>query len=62
MLTHNKRGIEKLDRQLQGQLVEALGLLKDVVEEMQLSAPDALADVKAEVLQLFERTNDLKSG
>ena len=52
-LTQNTKGIEKLDRQLQGQLVEALELLKDVVEEIKLLAPDALADVKADVLQIF---------
>jgi hypothetical protein len=53
MLTQNKKGIEKLDRQLQGQLIEALGLLKDVVEEIQILAPDAIADVKADVFAIF---------
>ena len=53
MLTQNKREIEKLDPQLQGQLLEALELLKDVVDEMEILAPDALADVKAAVWQIF---------
>ena len=54
MLTKNKRGIEKLDHQLQGQLVESLTLLKDVVEEIKLFAPDALADIEADVLEIFK--------
>jgi hypothetical protein len=54
MLTQENRGIEKLDRQLQGQLIEALELLKDVVDEMLILSPDALADLKAVVWQLFE--------
>ena len=53
MLNQNKRGIEKLDRQLQGQLVEAIELLKDVVEEIHILAPEALADVQADVLEIF---------
>jgi hypothetical protein len=51
-------GIEKLDPQLQGQLVEALGLLKDVVEEMGVVAPEAIADIKAVVWQIFEENGE----
>ncbi len=59
-LVQYQRGIEKLERQLQGQLVEARGLLKDVVDEMQIFAPEAIADVKADFLQIFNKTfNDI---
>jgi hypothetical protein len=51
-------GIEKLDPQLQGQLVEALGLLKDVVDEMRVVAPEAIADIKAAVWQIFEENGE----
>ncbi len=46
MFNLNKIGIEELDYQLQGQLVEALELLKDVSEEMQILPSDTLAEVK----------------
>jgi hypothetical protein len=55
MVTQNIRGIEKLDPQLQGQLVEAIELLKDVVDEMMNVAPNAIADVKAAVQQIFTK-------
>ena len=53
MHIRNQRGIEKLDRQLQGQLVEALELLKDAVDEIRLFAPDTLAEVKIDLLQIL---------
>ena len=47
-------GIEKLDPQLQGQLIEALELLKDVVDEASLLSPNLLAEIKVAVWQIFE--------
>ena len=54
MLTQNDRRIEKLDPQLQGQLIEALGLLKDVVDEVSLLSPNMVAEIKVAVLHIFE--------
>jgi hypothetical protein len=39
--------------QLEGQLSEALGLLKDVVETIREVEPSAVAAIKAEVLKIF---------
>jgi hypothetical protein len=62
MLIENTKEIKKLDRQLQGQLLEALELLKDVVEEMRIFAPEAIIDVKAAVWQIFNETDISQKG
>ena len=45
MSIQNKSEIEKLNPQLQGQLVEALELLKDVVDEVSVTSPNMLAEM-----------------
>ncbi|MGH2414996.1 MAG: hypothetical protein ACRDEA_15160 [Microcystaceae cyanobacterium] len=40
---------------LQGQVVEALGLLKDVVDELRSVDPEAIATIKAAVLHIFDK-------
>lgn len=40
--------------QLQGQLMEAISLLKDVVETLRELEPNAVSAIKAEVLKIFD--------
>ncbi len=40
--------------QLQGQVVEALGILKNVVDELQKVDPEAIATIKTAALQIFD--------
>ena len=54
MLIQKNRAIEKLDPQLQGQLVEALELLKDVVDEALVISPHVITDIEVAVRQIFE--------
>jgi hypothetical protein len=54
MSIQNKSEIEKLNPQLQGQLVEALELLKDVVDEAQDVCPNAIDDIRLAVLQILK--------
>ncbi len=40
--------------QLEGQLMEAISLLKDVVETLRELEPNAVSAIKAEVLKIFD--------
>ena len=40
--------------QFQGQIEESLGLLKDVIDELQTIDPEAVAEIKALTLKIFE--------
>ncbi|WP_013320999.1 hypothetical protein [Gloeothece verrucosa] len=46
--------------QLQGQVVEALGLLKGIVDELNTVDPNAIATVKTATLQIFDNGSQLE--
>ena len=54
LIAHKKREAEQLV-QLQGQVVEALGLLKDVVDSLKTMEPKAVETIFSAVLTIFER-------
>ena len=54
LIAHKKREAEQLV-QLQGQVVEALGLLKDVVDTLKTMEPKAVETIFSAVLTIFER-------
>ncbi|MGH2413926.1 MAG: hypothetical protein ACRDEA_09600, partial [Microcystaceae cyanobacterium] len=56
LIAHKREEAQQL-AQLQGQVVEALGLLKDVVDELRLVDPEAIATLQAAVLQIFDNGN-----
>lgn len=52
---HAKTNMEEQPlHQLQGQLMEAISLLKDVVETLRELEPNAVSAIKAEVLKIFD--------
>jgi hypothetical protein len=55
LLATKRQEAQKL-AQIQGQAVEALGQLKEVVDELQRLDPDALATLKTAALQIFDNS------
>ena len=53
LIAHKKREAEQI-LQLQGQVVEALGLLKDVVDTFKTLEPKAVETIFSAVLTIFE--------
>ena len=61
LIAHKKREAEQLV-QLQGQVVEALGLLKDAVDTLNTLEPKAVETIFSAVLTIFERGDDDKGN
>lgn len=52
---HAKTNMEDQQlHQLEGQLMEAISLLKDVVETLRELEPNAVSAIKAEVMKIFD--------
>ena len=57
LITQKRAEVEKLS-QLQGQVVEALGSLKGVVDELSLVDPQAIAILQSVALQIFDNNHE----
>jgi len=57
LIAQKREEAQKLS-QLQGQVVEALGLLKDIVDELSTVDPNAIATIKTAALQIFNNGGD----
>ena len=57
LITQKRAEVEKLS-QLQGQVVEALGSLKGVVNELRLVDPEAIAILQSVALQIFDHNHE----
>jgi hypothetical protein len=57
LITQKRAEVEKLS-QLQGQVVEALGSLKGVVDELSLVDPQAIAILQSVALQIFDHNHE----
>ena len=57
LITQKRAEVEKLS-QLQGQVVEALGSLKGVVDELSLVDPQAIAILQSVALQIFDHKHE----
>jgi hypothetical protein len=60
MLKALQKDIEFSKTQIIGQVIEALELLNDGIDELKVVAPDAIATLKAVVLEMFETTESQK--
>ena len=59
LITQKREEANKLT-QLQGRVVEALGLLKGIVEELSTVEPEAIASIKTAALQIFDNGSESK--
>jgi hypothetical protein len=57
LIAQKREEAQKLS-QLQGQVVEALGLLKDIVDELSAVDPNAIATIKTAALQILNNGGD----
>jgi hypothetical protein len=57
LITQKRAEVEKLS-QLQGQVVEALGSLKGVVDELSLVDPEAISIIQNVALQIFDHNHE----
>ena len=57
LITQKRAEVEKLS-QLQGQVVEALGSLKGVVDELSLVDPEAISIIQNVALQIFDNNHE----
>jgi predicted TIM-barrel fold metal-dependent hydrolase len=61
LIAQKREEAQKLT-QLQGEVVEALGLLKGIVDELRIVDPAAIATIQTAALQIFDNGRKSQSG